>query len=321
MAVFGNKMLPFGGVTAVDNRFIITVKTDNAGTSGTNQFTIPTNNVSYTYDYDIETSDGQVILGNTGNTTITFPSAGTYDIYISRIFPSIVFSNGGDKSKLIDIKQWGNILWESFQLSFRGCNNLTTVTATDAPNLTNCSTFFRCFANCSNLVTMDVSSWDMSTITTCRDMFLICTNLTYLDVSNWNLSNLTDTLSMFSTCRILSVLDVTNWDVSNVTNMRGMFQQANLFNYSLANWDITSVIDFTSFMVFANPGLSTSNYDATLIGWEATLQAAFPSGVGYTPTISINFGAAKYTLGGSAETARQSLIDNFGWTIADGGGI
>jgi hypothetical protein len=43
MAVFGNKMLPFGGVAAVDNRFIISVKTDNAGTSGTNQFTIPTN--------------------------------------------------------------------------------------------------------------------------------------------------------------------------------------------------------------------------------------------------------------------------------------
>jgi hypothetical protein len=84
MAQFGNKMVVFGGAAAVDNRFIISVKTDNAGTSGTNQFTIPTTGTGYLYD--IETSDGQSILGNTGNTTITFPSAGTYTIYISGIF-------------------------------------------------------------------------------------------------------------------------------------------------------------------------------------------------------------------------------------------
>ena len=65
--------------------------------------------------------------------------------------------------------------------------------------------------------------------------------------------------------------------------------------------------------------IPTISYDATLIGWEATLQSAFPSGTGYTPTISISFGSSEYTGGGAAATARASLISNFGWTITDGG--
>jgi len=58
--------------------------------------------------------------------------------------------------------------------------------------------------------------------------------------------------------------------------------------------------------------LSTVNYDALLIGWEA--QAP-------TTGHSISFGYSKYTLGSTAEAARTSLISTYGWTITDGGGI
>ena len=113
---------------------------------------------------------------------------------------------------------------------------------------------------------------------------------------------------------------ISNWDTSEVTDMNQMFRNCDSFDYSLANWNINKVTDFTFFMVLAT-GLSTSNYDATLVGWESTLQAEFPSGVGYTPTIGINFGGSTFTTGGAGDTARQSLITNFGWTITDGGGI
>jgi hypothetical protein len=92
------------------NAFIITVKTDNAGTSGTNQFTIPT--IGSGYNYNIQTSDGQEITGNNGNKTITFPTAGTYDVKITGNFPRIYFYNAEDRLKLIDIKSWGTILWK-----------------------------------------------------------------------------------------------------------------------------------------------------------------------------------------------------------------
>ena len=89
---------------------------------------------------------------------------------------------------------------------------------------------------------------------------------------------------------------------------------------NLSTWDITGVTNFNGFMSNANC-LSVSQYDALLIGWQQTLETAFPSGVGYTPNISITFGGAQYTLGGAAEAARNTLINTYGWTITDGGGL
>ena len=93
-----SKLFMFNRGGAVDERFIIQVKTDNTGTSASNQMTIPT--TTGTYLYDVETSDGQTFTGETGNLTITFPTSGTYEIYISGLFPRIYFNNGGDSQKI-----------------------------------------------------------------------------------------------------------------------------------------------------------------------------------------------------------------------------
>ena len=111
--------------------------------------------------------------------------------------------------------------------------------------------------------------------------------------------------------------DLSSWNVSNVVNMSNIFFGSTSFDQNLSSWDIAKVTNFTNFSRDAT--FSTSNYDAILIGWEATLQAAFPNGSGYTPSIGINFGNSEYTGGGAAETARTSLINNFNWTITDGG--
>tara|TARA_R110000796_G_scaffold182879_2_gene299380 strand:+ start:126 stop:563 length:438 start_codon:yes stop_codon:yes gene_type:complete len=111
--------------------------------------------------------------------------------------------------------------------------------------------------------------------------------------------------------------NINSWNVSSIPSMDNMMGRAYAFDYSLEDWDISDVTNLYRF--FRDCTLSTSNYDSTLIGWEATLQAAYPSGTGYTPTITIEFGNSEYTGGGAAATARASLISNFGWTITDGG--
>ena len=233
-------------------------------TTTTNEtITIPTNGSGY--NYDISTSDGQTFTGVTGSQTITFATAGDYDVSISGDFPRIYFDDGLEGAKIVDIKQWGNIAWTSFLKSFWGCINLQ-ISAIDAPDLSNVTNLQNMFRNCNSL--------------------------------NANISH---------------------WDVSNITNMRSMLQQTP-FNQNIGNWDITSVSNFLLFLTNSND-LSTANYDAILIGWEATLQATYPNGSGYTPSISINFGDSEYTGGGAAETARTSLINNFNWTITDGGSI
>jgi hypothetical protein len=65
------------------------------------------------------------------------PTGATIDLSIEptnfRAF-SIGGGGGYDKSRLIDVKQWGNVAWTSMSSAFYGCNNLN-ITATDKPNL------------------------------------------------------------------------------------------------------------------------------------------------------------------------------------------
>lgn len=136
--------------------FIIQI---NSGADGT--FTIPT--FGGGYNYKVSTSDGQNFTGVTGNLTITFPDANTlYDISISGDFPMIFFNNTGDKDKLIDIKQWGDIEWTSMERAFFGCSN-TTCTATDAPIASN-GVSLNCeimFSRCNN-INFDLASWNLT---------------------------------------------------------------------------------------------------------------------------------------------------------------
>jgi surface protein len=290
------------------NAFIITVKTDNAGTSGTNQFTIPT--IGSGYNYNIQTSDGQEITGNNGNKTITFPTAGTYDVKIKGNFPRIYFYNAEDRLKLIDIKSWGTIFWTSMENAFFGCNNLTTLTATDAPNLTNTTSFASMFNSCRNLLKVEANFWDVSNIDSMVSMFRDCSVLNYLGVDNWDTSKVTNFQEMFNRAYSINP-EIENWNTSSLAIASSMFKQNSTINRSFANWDITKVTSFAGFNTSGN-GMSVANYDATLIGWANQLVKT---------GVSLDFGNSKYTLGGSAAAARQILISTYGWTIVDGGGI
>ena len=103
-----------------------------------------------------------------------------------------------------------------------------------------------------------------------------------------------------------------NWDTSNITTMIGTLRGAVSFDYSLAGWNIENIPSWGLQALLLSAKISISNYDATLISWAAQ-----------TPqnNINVSFGSSQYTLGGAAEAARNTLINTYGWTITDGGGI
>lgn len=306
-----------GGSPATE--FIISVKTDNAGTSATDQFTIPC--PVDVYNYDVDWGDGTTDTGLTGTTTHTFAGGiGTYTVKISGIFPRIQFNNGGDKLKLLEIQNWGTIAWTNLQEAFYGCTNLN-VTATDSGNFSGCTSFRQAFRGCTSLVgTSGFNSWDLSSVTTLDRAFYLCTSLN-VDIPDWDVSNVTNFSQSFHACIVFNS-DLSNWNVSNATTLSLMFQDGFAFNQNLSTWNLKSNLS-TVANIFRNSGMSTANYTDTLVGWSNYVKTnGFPLNVNATNQTGRTFdtsrsGGANFTTAGDARTYLTSATPTgAGWTIS-----
>lgn len=178
-------------------------------------------------------------------------------------------------------------------------------------NVTNMSGMF--FKNIA--FNQDIGNWDVSNVTKMIDMFAGAQKFNQ-DISNWNVSNVTSMENMFGTNRHGMYLvasnfnqDIGNWDVSNATNMRYMFAGNKAFNQDISSWDVSNVKNLQLFDKDENDlSFSTQNYDKLLLAW---------SQLNLQHNVTLSVGKVKYTQ--AAASARQKLIDDFGWTIHDGG--
>ena len=249
--------------------FMMTVKTDNIGTTLGNQFRL--NTIGSGYDFDIDWGDSviETYTGTPGNITHTYPSAGTYQIKIGRIFPRMYFNNSGDPSKLVSIDQWGNIPWTNFESAFRGCNNMDMV-ATDTPILSGVTTLTLMFNGCTNMTgNTSFNSWDTSTVTIIDNIFQNCSAFNQ-PLSNWITSGLTELNSVFEGATIFNQ-DISSWDVSNVTKAQGTFRFASAFNQDISSWDVSNITNF--FEMFFN----ATSFNQPLDSWDVSNGTTFGS--------------------------------------------
>ena len=183
-----------------------------------------------------------------------------------------------------------------------------------------------------------ISDWDVSNVSNMGGLFDYYDSGAVLDddISQWDVSNVENMAGMFAGSPFAG--DLSAWDVSNVKNFNWTFFNATNFNSDISGWNVSSAITFdhmfdlaSSFdqnlgswdVTFAangyqgnafvgmlnSSGLSSDNYDSTLIGWASQ----------EVPT-DLTLDASGLTwCSPEAETARQVLIDQFGWTIQDAG--
>ena len=319
------------------NQFVFTIDTENtsSGSSLNTQFMMPLVSGG-SYNATVNWGDGSsdtITSYNQQEVTHTYSSPGQYEISIEGTLQGWQFNNAGDKLKMLDIKQYG-VLDLSTSTAFYGCANLDA-SATDAPTVSTTS-FDSMFRNCTNF-NGAIGNWDISSVVSLQLTFFNCSSfnksLNSWDVSNvttfyrifraaksfdqdlnsWDTSNVESMYEMFYECNQFNG-DIYSWDTTNVENMQKMLYNCDLFDQSLAAWSIGNVTNFTNFMQNAT-GLSTSNYDATLIScYKANVAAQSVS-----QNESINFGGSQYSA--TAAAARQSLIDDDNWTITDGGPV
>ena len=84
------------------------------------------------------------------------------------------------------------------------------------------------FGNCPNLISLDLSNFDASNVTTMRIMLNECKKLKEIKgLDKLITSNLIDMEGMFQYCAEIESLDLSNFDTSNVTNMAFLFNNCN----------------------------------------------------------------------------------------------
>ena len=148
---------------------------------------------------------------------------------------------------------------------FSGCQNLSSITGMEKLNTANVTDMFSMFHRCSNLTSLDVSSFNTANVTVMQDMFSSCTALTSLDLSNFNTANVKDMQEMFNNCRALTALDLSSFNTANVTKMGSMFEQCKaLVSLNVSSFNTANVTDMNEmFRDTALPSLDLSNFNTT----------------------------------------------------------
>ncbi len=188
-------------------------------------------------------------------------------------------------------------------------------------------TLYNMFFGCGNFdnggSNVGIQQWNTDNVTSFESMFQNASNFNQ-DISSWNTGNVTNMKYMFAGTSAAATTfnkPIGNWDTSQVTDMKGMFTYNPNFDQDISGWNVSkwSQVTSTEFPITNAPtpslNLSTSNYNALLIAWDAYTYPSWP--VGNT----VNFGSSQYTLANpQVVTARNNLIAKWG-VIADGGGI
>ena len=198
-----------GGIGASGaEEFIMRIRTDvsdpSSGKSNDDQFNINVQaSGGYVFDYDVDWGDTNTDTNVTGSIVHTYDAPGEYDVKISGVFPNIYFFNRFDRFKVLELKNWGNIQWETMLNAFQGCSNME-ITATDVGDFTQVNNFKSAFQNCSSITSIAGSS-------------------------NWINSNCTDVYLAFYGCSSMTSIETTNWDHSGCTSLTGFFQDCTSF--------------------------------------------------------------------------------------------
>ena len=206
--------------------------------------TIPVND-NFTYNYSVDWGDGTTDSGLTSSVTHVYDAEGTFDVKIYGEFPAVEMGrSAGNRFKIQSIKQWGTIVWKTFEKAFAKCSNLD-VKATDLPNLSQVTSMSSMFNGCSYLVgNKSFISWNVSSVTDTSKMFFNC-HIFNENIDKWNTTNIANMSDMFVNCRTFNQ-SLDDWDVGNVTNMSSMFSGCTSFNQSLNDWDVSNVTSMGS---------------------------------------------------------------------------
>mgnify|MGYP000070697084 CR=1 FL=1 len=220
-----------------------------------------------------------------------------------------------------DISNWnvGNVT--NMSNMFADTNFNTSIANWNVSNVTDMRAMFY-----NSIFNLPIANWVVSNVTHMGGMFAY--SKFNQPIANWNVSNVANMSEMFQYSEFNQPIDnwntqslesmsyifnkshfnqpLGNWDTSNVNEMLSVFEGAQNFDQDISTWNVRNVRNCLD--MFKGVTLSSVNYDALLIGWNAQfLRSNVQFHGGYSQHSSID-----------AANARQNMINVDNWTITDG---
>ena len=165
----------------------------------------------------------------------------------------------------LDLSSWIGLKVSSLYGTFENCSSLKTLKLPYI-DTSECTTFNSLFYK-NKFTNIDVSTFDLSSVTNCGSMFYGCTNLTDLDLSNWQPTKVVSLTYMFYGCSALTTLKLWNVPVSEeVTTLKQMFYECKKLTSIDMSWLTGSNIT-TVETIFSNcsrlESIDLSNFNTT----------------------------------------------------------
>ncbi len=286
--------------------FIITIKTDNPGSSGNTSFELDFPiGVPFDIDWENDGTFDQTTSGGQISAAHDYGASGNYTIRIRGQFNTLSFEGGGDIRKLISLDQWGSNVWTSTKKLFFLAQNLE-IAATDIPDFSLVTNMSAMFYGAS-LANPDTSNWNTTSVITMAEMFRLAVSANP-DVDGWATSSVNDMSSMFEQASLANP-NVSNWNTALLSNANSMFMLAAAATPDISNWNVSSLSDAGN--MFFGVTLPDTLYDSILINWSAqSLQNGVSFSAGNSSYCSVQ-----------AAAARAAIILNFSWAISDAGQV
>ena len=195
---------------------------------------------------------------------------------------------------------------EASNRMFRDLSNLISldVSSFDTSKVTNMEAMF---AGMPSLTTLNLSNFDTSKVTRMNSMFEGVSRLTTLNLSNFDTSKVTDMEAMFGYMYGLTSLNISSFDTSQVTNMRDMFSNIrNLTSLNLSNFNTSKVTDMRAMFgyMYGLSSLNLTNFDTS----KVTDMNSMFAGMSLTSLNLSNFDTSKVTDMGSMFYNMRNLI-------------
>jgi len=240
----------------------------------------------------------------------SYASNGMYNVTISGIYDQGILAS--NINQFVSIEEWGcfkidtnvndNIFLYGivdYNIDFRGVGLRTSILTTlpEEPPEINTTNFKKIFERYWSLNSPHINNWDVSKVTNFYGTFWDAPSFNQ-PLNNWNTSSATSMIAMFY-----------GTAVQDPPAIRHAFDQ------DISSWDFSSLgVDGLGYFGW-NLNMSPVNYNALLLRW-AEQADSMPNGM-----TLVDMGISRYSAGSAAATARNTLINTYGWTITDGGAV